>query len=616
MLDFKRNRLDYGELLIPPKGYTLDRGVATMFSASLDCLLSIPVALIYAQTLEGKLDHERFQLLEAIQRISKKVTVYHNVGKLHAPSRYNRLYAFLEDMLIPVDPGSAFTAFHPKLWILRYIAEDSGPIRYRVMVMSRNLTPDRNWDVGACLEGAVDAGLSTQTKPLIDFLQHLNRVSPFANAKAFLDDFAKVELQAPDSVKSFEFLPSGIPAYQTNPLTKASGKRLAVVAPFIDQTGLEAATAGIDGDAYLFSRRHELMKLPQETLARFHEIYELSELVLDGEQCLDEAAGSGNVQRQDLHAKLFVYDQQKQSSWVLGSSNATAAAMMRNVECMIRMTGPKKYFGVDRLLDDLLGPERDLAVFTLFSPTEATGEDPEAVLRDKLRALEYALQHMEINAALTQAANQATYNLVIHSDPAGIKPIDGISVSLHPLNRDKPQRLALGKPNEMLFENIKETEISQFLAFRIEAEEMVPTRFLVKVALQGLPASRFDSIYKSIVDSRDKFFEYLRFLLLDETEKEDLQQTTLTENGGGEEDMAWLSRTPIYEQLLVAASRSPKKLRRIDQLITRLCRYQEEEQTEDGDHNIVPQAFLDFWEVYRPLIPGSPGKPRAEETGA
>ena len=43
MLDVKHNRLDYGELLIPPTGFRLSRAIATTFSLDLNTLLSIPM---------------------------------------------------------------------------------------------------------------------------------------------------------------------------------------------------------------------------------------------------------------------------------------------------------------------------------------------------------------------------------------------------------------------------------------------------------------------------------------------------------------------------------------------------------------------------------------------
>ena len=66
MLDVKRNRLDYGRLLIPPEGHRLTQAIATAYSVDLDTLLSIPVALYYAQTLEGQLEGKDVQVIRAI----------------------------------------------------------------------------------------------------------------------------------------------------------------------------------------------------------------------------------------------------------------------------------------------------------------------------------------------------------------------------------------------------------------------------------------------------------------------------------------------------------------------------------------------------------------------
>ena len=45
MLDVKKDRLDYGELLMPPEGFQLSSGIATTYSLDLHTLLAIPVAL-------------------------------------------------------------------------------------------------------------------------------------------------------------------------------------------------------------------------------------------------------------------------------------------------------------------------------------------------------------------------------------------------------------------------------------------------------------------------------------------------------------------------------------------------------------------------------------------
>ena len=52
---------------------------------------------------------------------------------------------------------------------------------------------------------------------------------------------------------------------------------------------------------------------------------------------------------------------------------------------------------------------------------------------------------------------------------------------------------------------------------------------------------------------------------------------------------------PIFEQLLVTASRNPDRLREVDRLIVSL-----RESTEDG---VIPQDFLSLWEIFKAAIP-------------
>src|SRR3954452_25101738 len=128
MLDYKKDRLDYGEMLIPPEGYTLTKSIAATYSLDLNTLLSIPIALFYAQTMEGAGEGERIQLLEAIQRCPEVLRIYHQKGRIQVPRNQNRLYGLLEDCVIGVKPRSADSSFHPKVWILRYETDD-GPAR-------------------------------------------------------------------------------------------------------------------------------------------------------------------------------------------------------------------------------------------------------------------------------------------------------------------------------------------------------------------------------------------------------------------------------------------------------------------------------------------------------
>ena len=82
--------------------------------------------------------------------------------------------------------------------------------------------------------------------------------------------------------------------------------------------------------------------------------------------------------------------------------------------------------------------------------------------------------------------------------------------------------------------------------------------------------------------------------LADEIGKEDLLRLPGAQGSGGSNGEAWLFDSPLYEQLLVAASRSPAKLRAVDEVVGKL-------RSEASE--VVPEEFLSFWEAFRPLLP-------------
>ncbi len=600
MLDYRRNRLDYGEMLVPPSGYRLERAVGATYSADLNTLLSIPVALIYAQTLEGKLDTERFQLLEAIKGIASKVTVYHQKGQLHVPPKYNRLYAFLEDMLVPVYPETAFSSFHPKLWVLRYVHEEDKyePI-HRTIVLSRNLTFDRSWDVAMCLEGVETSDAVDQTQPLCDFLKYLNGLSPFPDATAFIKRISRTKFDKPDGFGRLSFHPVGIPGHYTSPIQTLTAESALIISPFVDNKAVQGINDNVEGDVYLFSRVDELAKLDADVIGQCAQCYHLSNWIVEGERQL-EANGENieDIQEQDLHAKVYVFEVGGRPHWYLGSANATSAALSRNIEFLVGLKGKTKGH-INPLLDDLLGEDKKMGVFDPFDPSLASGEDVAASNRAVMRQLEYTLLAAPIKASLTQSENETNYDMHVEVDLASIRADSAMQIYFRPLtlNAD-PAVLKPGEISKFTFDNIQETELSRFVVYELcKGEET--RRFLLRIDVDGMPVSRHDCIFKSIVNSREKFFQYLSFLLADDREKEDIVAEADDEKSAKNKtsDGEWHPEVPVFEQLLVAASRDPRKLKQIDELLSRL-----RDESRDGDV-IVPQAFMDFWEAFRPLIP-------------
>lgn len=560
MLDVKRNRLDYGRLLIPPDGYKLTQAVATTYSIDLDTLLSIPVALYYAQTLEGQLQGKDVQLIRAIQHTARMLTIYHQEGQVKVPRTAKDIYAYFEDSLVPILPDGAFTSFHPKTWVLHYEHEETpSDIVYRLIVLSRNLTFDRSWDVAAYLEGEPEDEPLVWNKPLVDFHSWLDQQRPLENGPSFLDELARVYFKEPEQFDDYSFHPIGIPGYEVNPTAKHQSQRLMCLSPFLHPQALDTLRHNVDEVPQILGRRVDLERLSPEGLSEF-DCYCLSDIVVDGERLASAEEGDGEPLEQDLHAKVFLFDDQDKTTWFLGSANATKAAFERNVEFLLELKGTTPATRLSRVRKQLLGNDETGELFLPFASDEGgkeTNEDEKR--RTALRNLEYAILKADMRGQVTLSENQKNYDVTLSIDLRGVTAKATLSASVRPFVRGAAdQSLQFGEHNSLCFPNINETSLSRFLHFTIWDDDETLREFLVRIDVAGMPDSRLDNIFKSIIDSRDKFFAYHRFLLTDELSKEDLEDEPANKGPGPKRDgTSWEFDMPIFEQLLVTASRNP-----------------------------------------------------------
>lgn len=608
MLDYKRNRLDYGEMLIPPEGFRLVKAIAATYSLDLDTLLSIPIALFYAQTLEGTFEGERLQLLEAIQRCPDVLRIYHQKGQIHVPRNQNRLYGLLEDCVVGLLPKNADSSFHPKVWILRY-ENDSGDLRYRVAVLSRNLTYDRSWDIAAHLDGEAGDCSQEKNQALVDFVQYLLNQQSFAGAETFVADLRRVEFLPPKGFnKNFRFHPIGVGKYR-NPVEKQTGEGVICISPFVHDAAIAKLRQNVSEQRWLFSRREELRRLKPEAFDGIS-AFCLSNVIVDGESYNNSEDGDSEQLEQNLHAKLFIYKRKgRRNVWFLGSANATKAAFERNVEFLLELRGKSDAVQFEGILDELLGPDRDVGVFEPYQPSaDAIEEDAQRALERKVHALQFELFHsLEIvRAELVPAENTNNFDLFLTLIPGGTTWTE-FEVRLAPFNSDHATKvLAPAGPTEFRFGNINESNLSRFLRFEIYYDKALQCAFLMKIDIAGMPTSRVSKIIKGIVSDRDKFFEYLRFLLADDFDK-DADRGGQSGGKGSSDDSAdlWDVRSPIFEQLLVTASRRPGRLRDIDGIIQQLLDDDEQEQK-----RIIPPEFLTLWNGFRAVMSPAAESPR------
>ncbi|QDT15063.1 phospholipase D family protein [Alienimonas californiensis] len=613
MLDLRKHRVDYGEQLVPPDGYALARAVAATYSLDLDTLLSVPVALFFAQTLEGTGGGERVQLLDAIRRSAGVLRVYHQRGRVKVPPRQNRLYGLLEDCVVGVPTAGPFASFHPKVWVLQFEGE-GGPTRYRLLVLSRNLTAERSWDLAATLEGEVGEKPEKWNAPLVDFVRYLAGRKTFEGADAFLDDLARVRFAPPKGFHAVRFHPIGIGGSSRNPVGRQRGERVLCISPFVHEHALDGLRRNVTGDRRLFGRTEELRRLPAAALAGL-QAYALSDLVVEGESRDDAEDGGGEAARQELHAKLFVYHTHGRASrWFLGSANATKAALEKNVEFLLELRGSGEAVGIDRLLDEMLGPDRAGGAFEEFAPPEEpAAAEGDAAAERAVRRLEFdLLESLEVaRAAVVRSANGANYDLELTLIGADRLPLDGMDVSVGAFNSGLKRRPLGREPRvDLRFENVTEGHLSRFLEFEIARDGEPLRSFLKKIDVTGLPEGRVGVIVRGVVGDAGGFLEYLRFLLAEEFEKPPADDRRRDGSTAGDADGSPRDRqAPILERLLVTASRRPGRLKEIDAVIKELCDADDGAPGEGPGGPVVPETFLAFWRSFRAALPDGGAAP-------
>lgn len=621
MLNPASSRSDYGQLLCPPapddaggEVFELDAAVATTYSLDLNALLVLPVSLVLGNTFDGELAGEKLALLDAITRLGDRLKVFYQRGNIHVPLQFNRLFGLLEPMLAPVIPAggeqehnAAFSSFHPKLWLLRYVRRDRrgaktpDPARkYRLLVMSRNLTFDRSWDITASLDSEVLDGPARDSDALADFIASLEPHAPdFGPMKSMIRDLPRVRWKAPQPFRDPRMLPGGGAHIKKtaerfgSPLNFGGAvDELLVVSPFLDASekkALDWLGNGVTGPRYLLSRSDTLNALGEKALEGWR-CFALNGLIVDGEERQEE----DNARSQDLHAKLIVSRSGQTAHWHLGSANATLAALgdslddvPRNSEFMLRLSGSHSKVGIDVLLQQWTGDAANhFVVPHTFEPLDTSEQE---VDRRQLRLLVHRLIAAKWKLE-AHAGDADRYRLALSTSfvpsanaPGSDAPFE-VKVGL--LSGPGGWRSLQGV---IEWNGLRLTDLSALVPVQICDRNGKAKETLVVQADLVLPpgVSRTDAVIRELVDTREKFLSYVRMLLDPIPDKHKLLER---DGQGGEvtDLFGFDGSQAMFEQLMLAAARNPAHLQRVEQLVRHL----------DKLNVVVPKEFSDLWKHF------------------
>lgn len=570
------------DFLRPPPGFTLDQAVLTTFSLDLEALLALPLAVLaHADGGVEEVLSDPLLLLEALREAGDRIHVFVDQGGIAIPRTERSLYAMLEASvhLVRAPNGGAF---HPKVWIARFRHEDETAL-IRVAVLSRNLTYDNSWDIALTSEAAPKGKRRQRNSRALGELLRLlpgSAVSPVTDAvvvslEALASEAERCAFPSPDGFPdSVEFHLLGESGRDGKLwLPRANGLRLLAISPFVAPGAAESLAATVDGHKTLISRQDALDAMPEASLASWDDVLVLSEAA--GAELDDEST----EQPEGLHAKLVAVEHGHKASWFAGSANLTNAAYRnRNVEVMASITAGKWRNGIDTFLESGF---RELCEPYRRKPPEAIAHEL-AEARERLEAARDALLADDaLRIDCSSGENGWHWRL-----DGEVKLPEGVQIHAWPVSLDGQTARELPLPLEW---NLPIERLTAFVAFRISVVgiKVDDVRLTLLLPATGMPENRMSVVLRSLIDSPERFLQFLRALLGGLDGLVDWSW----ESGATGEALNWgsgLGGESLLEDLVRIAAREPRRLDPVRRLIEDL------RQTPEG-RKVVDDDLIAVW---------------------
>lgn len=593
------NRAVYLDAVRPPPGYRFGEAIATTYSLELSKLLTVPVSLALPGLDARRVGKESaVTLLESIRRVSSKVTLFCNVGSIAAPAGEHVLYGLLEPMVVETRAPLG-GCLHAKLWLLAFEPEPdtAGRKLLRLVVLSRNLTSDRSWDVALQLDGEVRNRVRSANRPLLDLVQALPELATRRpsdavplRCKRFAEAVLHTKWELPSGFEEYSFRVLGL---STKGWTPPESDKLVVVSPFLSSKTLQALADTSRAPAALISRADELDRIPRAALERF-------EQVLVMRQEAETADGEEPTGLQGLHAKLYVSQHGRWGTRVaLGSGNATGSGIgtpptdARNIELLVELAGKASKVGG---VESLLGEDGMLPLLRRYEPPAEPVQEDAARKRAERELEEVAVQlssKLEIHFAA--ADDMFVPTLVVTGKPFALSPaIESARawlVTVHPSGATEIARLEqMGQVDLLPCAGASATSLVAFeliSATRDASGEPVMKLFSSSLQCRNMPPDRDAHVVRVVIDNRERFLQYLLSLL--ESDDGQVDAVHLDEVGQGTGIGAWgPAMAGLLERLLRARARAPERIEEARSMIQAL------RATERG-RAILSAEFLDLW---------------------
>ena len=574
MFRLDEDRLDYGNELLPPEGFHFVRAVATTYSLNFETLIAAFVPLALKGDIDDKELHANpIAILQSIRKVIGRLVVFCEAGQIKVPTSRNKLASLLDEVVVQVAlprKGRCYPSFHPKTWLIEY-KNNEGKHVWRFIVLSRNMSKDHSWDVAVSFEGEKRTGSYGATKDIVRFLEYLRgRVhkgtgtdSQWKVVNEMISSLAGVSFFCESPFDGFDVFPMGIDR-DAKPVDVFKVSEpfddLVVISPFLSSGLIKKLNGGDDGskgrERILVSRAEALGKLESADADKFRK-YMLRNVTT-------ESNG-----RQDLHAKVYLRRRGSQTELWIGSANATESGISRNVEMMVGLHCYNRNLNANKLMNDICGGDPNGKTSPLEEVLDvgecgAEESDEEAARRE---AEDTIREICRLKMAGRVVADGEQYRMSLNVPSNQEFP----GVTTYPINAPGNRMELRGGAVVRFREPMELEELSSLFVFSVEYVGGKVER-VVKVPVEGIPATRNDAILNKIVKDRPALLRYLAMLFSPNpalTLRQLDEASAFLAGGDGQLSSARLM-PGLYEEMLIAAAESPERIREVGNLLGKI----------------------------------------------
>ncbi len=598
-----QDRRNYSNLLMPPTGYVLEKAIGTTYSLDLEALTAVSICLGLSGDIDSKAMQNPISMLNALQKVSDKIVIFCEAGQIKMPSKLNALSILLEKMVVsvalPKDKKiGRYPAFHPKTWTLCYVNED-GDRKYRFILMSRNLTFDRSWDISFAMDSSDKVRQKRKTKPIIDFLDYLKGTIHNTNMNAgkkrniissFTTELSSVSfsLDSKEFGEEFQIMPLGIGSYSYDMNDDAlfcedrnsadyTFHELVIMSPFLTGSVIEnfnKSDRGLtDCRRTLITRRSELSKLKDNQTDNFN-IFALKDEIIDGEDYISDQ--NEDKLKQDIHAKIYLRRKYSDVYLYFGSMNASYAAINKNVEMMIKLSTKNRYLNGKSFLNEIFcgtedGANNPFERVSVIEDIQNEATNSKDILEQKIKDL----CRVKRRAVITKEAGEK-YSVQIEF--AEVEQEENIFIS--PFNSKQKKTLS----NYIQFEDLDLLQLSEFYEV-IASMGDVSIHRIIMIPTTGFPENRENAVVNSVVKDRASFVEYIAFVLGDDYLISLMENKQLGESSFFKQASDVMPA--LYEKMLKTSLETPERLKDIGYILKMIT-----------DKAIIPDEFRETYEVF------------------